>query len=251
MKNDIKSSRKPIGFRDNFTLIELLIVIAIIAILAGMLLPALNKAKEKAREILCISNLKQSGIAFNSYTQDFNEVFPLRNVWPPTTSDCWSNNFCARWKYITSYKVLLCPSLKYTSSMLEVFAKADTMRVGVMAKISYGYNIHVGGSTRYYGGTNTEPAKLSQIRQHSKTILLAESRHLTKEYEGFYIVNDFLGPDDGIGYLRVSHNGGVNVLWVDSHVSSPRGRNNLVAYEQTPFQHGNDIGHSENYWDRE
>jgi prepilin-type N-terminal cleavage/methylation domain-containing protein/prepilin-type processing-associated H-X9-DG protein len=238
-------------WKTGFTLIELLIVIAIIAILAGMLLPALNKAKEKAREILCISNLKQSGIAFNSYTQDFNEVFPLRNVWPPTTTDCWSNNFCARWKYITSYKVLLCPSLKYTSSTLETLAKADTMRVGVMARISYGYNIHVGGSTRYYGGTNTEPAKLSQIRQHSKTILLAESRHLTKEHEGFYIVNDFLGPDDGIGYLRVSHNGGLNVLWVDSHVSSPRGRNNLVAYEQTPFQHGTDIGHSENYWDRE
>ena len=237
-------------WKTGFTLIELLIVIAIIAILAGMLLPALNKAKEKAREISCISNLKQSGIAFNSYTQDFNEVFPLKNIWPPTTSDCWSNNLCARWKYITSYKVLLCPSLKYTSSTLETLAQADTKPVGVMSNISYGYNVHVGASTRY-SGTNTEPAKLSQIRQHSKTILLAESRHLTKEEYGFYIVNDVLSTDSGDGYLRVSHNGGVNVLWVDSHVSSPRGSNNLVVYEQTPFQHGKDIGHSENYWDRE
>ena len=136
-------------------MIELLIVIAIIAILAGMLLPALNKAKEKARAIKCAGNLKQIGTSFGLYTTDYNDCYPalilgssawgdLKTTWIGAVGQYMGikNGInTSGWPSLKKSGSFACPTLAAYMTGAETFS-ADT--------VHYGYNCDLFGRTIRY-----------------------------------------------------------------------------------------------------
>ena len=92
--------------RHGFTLIELLVVIAIIAILAAILFPVFAKVREKARQISCLSNMKQLGLGFMQYIQDNDETWPGVNSGGVTNQGGWASQI---YPYVKSTNIYKCP----------------------------------------------------------------------------------------------------------------------------------------------
>ena len=116
-----------------FTLIELLIVIAIIAILAAMLLPALGKAREKARSIACVGKLKQIGMAAQMYYNDYNEYIPFGHLTPATEYNGYAGSINPAW---------FCRLAPYLNRKVRHYARLEDLVPG-----SYmGYSNRAAGS---------------------------------------------------------------------------------------------------------
>jgi prepilin-type N-terminal cleavage/methylation domain-containing protein/prepilin-type processing-associated H-X9-DG protein len=139
--------------RKAFTLIELLVVIAIIAILAAILFPVFAKAREKARQISCLSNEKQLGIAALQYVQDYDEVYPCGQLYFGSAGRGWAGQL---YPYVKSTAVYTCPD--------------DAWHTLSLPTVSYALNFNFCTAQ----GGQIKPVQLSTLVAAAQTVYLYE-----------------------------------------------------------------------------
>ncbi|MFP3905121.1 MAG: DUF1559 domain-containing protein [Armatimonadota bacterium] len=185
-----------------FTLIELLVVIAIIAILAAILFPVFARAREKARQTSCLSNLKQMALSVQMYAQDYDETFPMSVYLSGTQA---YSAYHVIMPYIKNEQILNCPSEQATLTAAELQGLGMPIAAG-FDETSYVFNFAVfeDGPSNPLTGASDAVVALARVNRPSETVVM---------YDG-----DLTVDGGGIeGRVIPRHNEMVNANFVDGH----------------------------------
>lgn len=211
-----------------FTLIELLVVIAIIAILAAILFPVFSQARERARSVSCLSNLKQIGTGWLMYAQDYDERMP--SAFAYSVEDGWLQYWYGRTKYDSSIAARV---TDHTKGLIFPYTKS-TQIFGCLTlqdpenRTSYGVSsaaYYYAEGTKNDGSANYVGVPLSKVQFPAETILIGDSgtRKSTTSAGLHAIPDPFINtPSVSVPTTHARHQDRTNLLWMDGHAKSSR-----------------------------
>jgi len=207
-----------------FTLIELLVVIAIIAILAAILFPVFAKARDKARQTSCLSNMKQLGLGVMQYVQDYDQSYPyVRQLSAPVS--VWGADI---YPYVKSMQVFVCPSNTTDDGLSMGSGLNGTLRIPA----SYAMNDRMGNTS---SGSVPAPLTDGGLDKPSQKILIAETKAMNGTDGKLYPHSIYAYWDWAIPYPNAPYNNGksqwenwaffghsgmANFIFIDGHVKA-------------------------------
>ncbi len=231
--------------QQNFTLVELLIVIAIIAILAALLLPALNKAMEKSKQTKCINNQKQIHLFMTNYLSDYGDIYPRYYLgYTKAINGIDAHNWFSllnQFKYMTQNH----RTIAYCPNDLEG-QRLGTLDFDITSGI-FSYGINYALSRKQDG--NYMAIKQTRIRNPSRVVFVGDSFKrdtLTTTRQGlFWVYTSYPTGTDGGLYTRHGNNTTCNVTFVAGNVASYRVPDSTVLYSAAFLNNGTQ---SSNCW---